>query len=64
MCRQVVERHLVSGLIAVFDPVCVGKLSEDELKSIASESDCMRARRKDLQAMKKAFEESIRELED
>jgi hypothetical protein len=59
-----VERHLISGLVAAFDPVCVGRLSDDELLSIASESDCLCARRKDLQALKKAFKESVRELED
>lgn len=58
------ERHLISSLVAAFDPVCVGGLSDDELLNIASESDCMRARRKDLQAMKKAFEESLCELRD
>ncbi|KAF3050093.1 hypothetical protein E8E11_000215 [Didymella keratinophila] len=64
VCRQVVERHLISGLAAAFDPVCVGRLSDDELLNIASESDCVRARRKDLQAMKRAFEESVCELRD
>ena len=63
VCRQVVERHMLSGLVAVFDPVCVGRLSNDELLSIASESDHLRARRKDLQAIKKSSEESVRELE-
>jgi hypothetical protein len=53
----------MSGLVAVFDPVCVGTLSNDELFGIASESDYVRARRNDLQAKKKAFEESVRELE-
>lgn len=56
------ERHLINGLVAAFDPVFVGRLSDDELLSIASESDCVRARRKDLQALKKAFEESVCEL--
>lgn len=64
MCRQVVERHLISGLVSVFDPVCVGKLSDGELLGIASESDCLRARRRDLQALKEAFEESVHELDD
>ncbi|KAF3006090.1 hypothetical protein E8E13_011116 [Curvularia kusanoi] len=63
VCRQVVERHLISSLTAVFDPVFVGKLSDEELSKIASESDSVHTRRNDLQAMKKAFEESIRELE-
>ena len=58
------ERHLISGLVAVFDPVCVGRLSDDELLSIASESDCLCACCKELQALKKAFKESVRELED
>ncbi|KAJ4985014.1 Interferon-induced GTP-binding protein Mx2 [Stagonosporopsis vannaccii] len=64
VCRQVVERHLISGLVAAFDPVFVGKLSDEELLSIASESDCLRARRKDLQALKKALEGSVLELDN
>ncbi|KAL5120177.1 hypothetical protein ACEQ8H_002003 [Pleosporales sp. CAS-2024a] len=63
VCRQVVERHLMSGLAAVFDPVFVATLSDDELFGIASESDHVRAHRNNLQAKKKAFEESVRELE-
>jgi hypothetical protein len=64
MCRQVIERHVVSGLVTAFDPVCVGKLSDDEIFQIAAESPILRTRRNDLQAMKKAFEESIQELRD
>jgi hypothetical protein len=64
VCRQVIERHLISGLVTAFDPVFVGKLSDDELFQIAAESQNVRARRNELLAMKKAFEESIQELRD
>ncbi|KAF2844124.1 Dynamin family protein [Plenodomus tracheiphilus IPT5] len=64
VCRQVIERHLLSDLVTAFDPVCVGMLSDDELLQIAAESQYVRARRNDLQAMKKAFEESLQELRD
>lgn len=64
VCRQVVERHLISGLVAAFDPVCVGKLTEDEVLEIASESESIRIRRNNLQAMQRAFEESLQELRD
>lgn len=64
LCRQVIERHLVRGLVAAFDPVFVGKLSDDELFQIAAESQNIRARRNELLAMKTAFEESLQELRD
>jgi hypothetical protein len=64
VCRQVIERHLISGLVGAFDPVLVGKLSDDELFQIAAESQTVRARRNELLAMRKALEESIQELRD
>jgi hypothetical protein len=64
VCRQVIERHIIGGLVTAFDPVSVGKLSDDELFQVAAESHHVSARRKDLQAMKKAVEECIQELRD
>lgn len=64
VCRQVIERHLISGLAAAFDPVCVGKLTEDELLTIASESESIRIRRNNLQAMRTGLEESLHELKN
>ncbi|KAJ4365360.1 hypothetical protein N0V95_000507 [Ascochyta clinopodiicola] len=64
VCRQVIERHLISGLMTAFDPVRVGELPDDELLQIAAESHHVHARRSDLQALKIAFEESIQELRD
>jgi hypothetical protein len=64
VCRQVIERHLLSDLVTAFDPVCVGMLTDDELLQIAAESQYTRTRRHDLQAMKKAFKESLQELRD
>lgn len=64
ICRQVIERHLISSLVTAFDPVCVGRLSDNELHQIAAESQHVCARRNDLHGMKKALEESILELRD
>lgn len=64
VCRQVIERHIMNGLVTAFDPIFVGTLSDDELFEIAAESHHVRARRNDLQAMRMAFEESILELRD
>jgi hypothetical protein len=64
VCRQVIERHLISDLVTAFDPVYVGMLSDDELLQIAAESQHTRVRRNDLQAMKEAFEDSIQDLRD
>jgi hypothetical protein len=52
------------GLVAAFDPVTVGKLSDDELIQIAAESEYVSARRNELAVMKRAFEESLQELRD
>ncbi|KAH3962145.1 hypothetical protein HBI25_218320 [Parastagonospora nodorum] len=64
VCRQVVERHLISDLLTVFDPVYVSVLTDDELLGIAAESPHVRRRRNELQTMKNAFEESLQELRD
>jgi len=64
VCRQVIERHLLRGLIKVFDPVFVGQLSDDELLSIAAETSQVRDRRNELQALRESLEESLCELRD
>lgn len=64
ICRQVIERHLLSNLVKVFDPVSVGQLSEDELAEVAAETVEVRDRRNDLDALRQALQESLLELHD
>jgi hypothetical protein len=64
ICRQVIERHLLHGLIKVFDPVYIGQLSDDELLSIAEETSQVRDRRNELQTLRSMLEESLSELRD
>jgi hypothetical protein len=64
ICRQVIERHLLAGLVKVFDPVFVGQLSDEELLAIAAETSQVRDRRNDLQGLRKTLEESLWELRD
>jgi hypothetical protein len=58
VCRQVVERYLISGLPAAFGSVFVGNLSNEELSKTASESACVHNCQNDLQAMSKALEKT------
>lgn len=64
VCRQVIERHLLTGLPNVFDPVFVSKLSDDEIHSIASETKQVSERRAKLQELKAALEESLFQLQE
>lgn len=64
VCRQVIERHLLNGLVKVFDPVCVSQLSEDELLEVAAETAEVRDCRNELEALRQALKESLLELQD
>jgi hypothetical protein len=59
ICRQVIERHLLAGLIKVFDPVFVDRLSDEELLAIAAETSQVRDRRNGLHGLRKTLEESL-----
>lgn len=64
VCRQVIERHLLTGLAKVFDPVYLSQLSEEDVVTIASETAQIRDRRIELQGLSQALEESLQELRD
>ena len=64
VCRQVIERHIMRGLMEVFDPVRISELSDEELRRIASETPQIGMRRQELADLKQAMEESLRELRD
>ena len=62
VCRQVVERHVLDGLMRAFDPISISKLSDDELLRIGSESSQTRIRRTELSALREALEKSLLQL--
>lgn len=63
VCRQVIERHLLTGLAKVFDPIYVSQLSEEEVLTIASETPRIRDRRIELQDLAQVLEETLSELQ-
>lgn len=56
---QVIERHLLPDVLC---PEVVASQSDDDLMRIASESPRTVEKRKDLQSLHEALEESLRDL--
>jgi hypothetical protein len=52
---QVIERHLIRGLVEIFSPLAVMDMTEEEVLRIAAEPGSVRAQREGL-------EERIRQL--
>ncbi|KAM0553334.1 hypothetical protein ACHAPJ_007347 [Fusarium lateritium] len=55
---QVVERHLLLGMLRLFNPIEILRMQDSTIEAIAAESKEIRERRKTLQAQKKAIEEA------
>jgi len=55
---QVVERHLMSGMLRLFNPVEILRMSDSTIESIAAENKETRDLRKSLKAQKAAIEEA------
>ncbi|KFA67309.1 hypothetical protein S40285_03641 [Stachybotrys chlorohalonatus IBT 40285] len=55
---QVVERHLLLGMLRLFNPVEILRMQDVTIESIAAENKETRDRRKALKAQKKAIEEA------
>ncbi|KFZ20776.1 hypothetical protein V502_02980 [Pseudogymnoascus sp. VKM F-4520 (FW-2644)] len=51
VCRQVIERHILSNLPEVFSPTTVMSFSDDELLRVASEPEIQRRQRQTLIAL-------------
>ncbi|CZS94323.1 related to dynamin GTPase [Rhynchosporium graminicola] len=62
VCRQVVERHILSALPNIFAPTTVMMLSEEDLVRIASEPEKQRERRLALQTLAEGLKESLLDL--
>ncbi|KAG4429202.1 hypothetical protein IFR05_015315 [Cadophora sp. M221] len=59
ICRQVVERHILSTLPNIFAPTTVMELSEEDLVRIASEPEKQRERRLALLTLAEGLKESL-----
>ncbi|KAM0433022.1 hypothetical protein ACHAPT_004727 [Fusarium lateritium] len=55
---QVVERHLLLGMLRLFNPIEIMRMGDVTIEAIAAENKETRERRKALQAQKKAIEEA------
>lgn len=62
VCRQVIERHLLSGLPSVFDPALVSTLSDTDLLKLAAESADARLHRSEALQLREALEQSLHDL--
>ena len=63
VCRQVVERHLVHGLSAIFCPETVAGYNDEELQDIAAEMPEDVVKRKQLHELHNNLEMSLRALQ-
>ncbi|KAH7168035.1 P-loop containing nucleoside triphosphate hydrolase protein [Fusarium sp. MPI-SDFR-AT-0072] len=55
---QVVERHLLLGMLRLFNPIEILRMPDNTIEAIAAENKETRERRKALQLQKKAIEEA------
>lgn len=55
---QIVERHLLLGMLRLFNPIEILRMPDSTIEGIAAENKETRDRRKALQAQKKAIEEA------
>ncbi|KAF0326350.1 dynamin [Colletotrichum asianum] len=63
ICRQVVERHILSPLPEIFWPATVSQLSDDELVRIGTEPEKEIARRQELNASAQGLRSSLVDLQ-
>jgi hypothetical protein len=62
VCRQVIERHIVSGLPDFFSPTTVMELSDEELLRIAAEPEQQKEKRAMLVQLAESLRESLQHL--
>lgn len=62
VCRQVIERHIVSGLPDFFSPTTVMELSEEDLLRIAAEPQRQKEKRAALSELAQGLRDSLLEL--
>ncbi|KAL1845372.1 hypothetical protein Plec18170_009811 [Paecilomyces lecythidis] len=62
ICRQVIERHVLSKLTDVFSPVAVSAYEDSDLLDLAAETAQTRRRRTEACQLQEALEQSLRDL--
>jgi hypothetical protein len=62
VCRQVIERHILTKLPTVFNPMTVSSLSDELLVRVAAESPRISKRRAEATQLQEALVHSLREL--
>ncbi|KAF4273781.1 hypothetical protein CNMCM8812_007002 [Aspergillus fumigatus] len=62
VCRQVIERHILTNLPTVFNPMTVSSFSDEDLVCLATESPRVSKRRVEATQLQKALADSLREL--
>jgi hypothetical protein len=62
VCRQVIERQMLSKLGEAFHPTVVSKFSDEELMRLAGESQRTSRHRVETVQLKQKLEVSLREL--
>ncbi|GKZ52094.1 hypothetical protein AbraIFM66951_011300 [Aspergillus brasiliensis] len=62
VCRQVIERHILAKLPAVFNPMTVTTISDEDLVQLAAESPKLSRRRTEAIQLQEALEDSLRDL--
>lgn len=63
ICRQVIERHIIAKLPAVFHPTTVSRLPDEEITRIAAESTRNTERRKELSNLVNMLTGSLKDLQ-
>lgn len=63
VCRQVIERHVLSQLPMLFCPKTVSGFGDEELLRIGSEPENHRARRAELDSLAKTLQQSLDDLQ-
>ena len=61
VCRQVIERHILAKLPNAFNLMTVSSYSDEDLLSLAAESNLSK-RRVEAKQLQEALEDSLREL--
>jgi hypothetical protein len=62
VCRQVIERHILTNLPTVFNPMTVSSFSDEDLVCLAAESPRISKRRVEATQLQEALMDSLREL--
>ncbi|KAI6292488.1 hypothetical protein MCOR33_009822 [Pyricularia grisea] len=63
VCRQVVERHIITPLPKIFSPITVSRFTDDELLQIGAESEKQNRKREKLKSRANKLRSSFKNLQ-